>query len=314
MGDRVERPAGSGEGAERGRMGTHGTDAVGKAGEESVAVNRSRAASPGAMVRVSSSPAPPDGPEVIAPGGPEAMPVGAVGEGHGTATRWGRAGCLAGAKAALPLLPGSVVIGVVFGVLSREVGMSGLQAIVMSVLVSAGAAQFIALDLWAPHVPVVGLVVTTLVVNLRNLLIGASLQPWLGPLRGWRRAVTMHFLTDESWALTEVARRRGQGDAAFLIGSGLTVYVGWVVGTAAGHGLGSRLGGLESWDVGFIFTAFFAALLVGVTRGRSDLVPYAVAAVVAVVAQRTLGGTWYILAGGIAGSLAGASAPRPAGG
>ncbi|MBA2754961.1 MAG: AzlC family ABC transporter permease [Chloroflexia bacterium] len=241
------------------------------------------------------------------------MPVGAVGEGHGTATRWSRTGILAGAKAALPLLPGSLVIGVVFGVLSREVGMSGLQAILMSVLVSAGAAQFIALDLWAPQVPVVSLVVTTLVVNLRNLLIGASLQPWLGPLRGWRRAVTMHFLTDESWALTEVARRRDQRDAAFLIGAGLTVYLGWIVGTATGHGLGSRLGGLENWDIGFIFTAFFVALLVGVTRGRGDLVPYAVAAVVAVVAQRVLGGTWYILAGGIAGSLAGALAMRPAG-
>lgn len=265
--------------------------------------------------------------EIGDPTGAEVGQLGTPDDAPGEASRtirWGRAGIVAGIVATLALLPGSVIVGIVFGVLAREVGMSGLQALTMSVLVSGGAAQFIALDLWASPVPVTTLVLTTLVVNLRHLLLGASLQAWLGPLRGWRRWLTLHFLTDESWALSEVARRRGERDVAFLVGSGLVAYGGWIVGTVVGYLVGDRVGGLVGWDIGFIFTALFVALLVGIARGRQDIAPFAVAAAVAIITQRLVGGTWYILCGGIAGSLAGAfsvransiSAPRggPAGG
>jgi predicted branched-subunit amino acid permease len=50
----------------------------------------------------------------------------------------------------------------------------------------------------------------------------------------------------------------------------------------------------------------FVALLVGQWKGKTDLVPWAVAGLVAVLAERWLGGTWYILLGGLAGSVVGA--------
>ena len=51
------------------------------------------------------------------------------------------------------------------------------------------------------------------------------------------------------------------------------------------------------------FTAVFVALLVRLWRGKDDALPWAVAALVAVTAERTLPGTWHVLLGGLAGSL-----------
>lgn len=48
----------------------------------------------------------------------------------------------------------------------------------MSATVLAGAAQGIAVELWDYPIPVVALVVTTFIVNLRYVLMDASLRPW----------------------------------------------------------------------------------------------------------------------------------------
>jgi predicted branched-subunit amino acid permease len=60
------------------------------------------------------------------------------------------------------------------------------------------------------------------------------------------------------------------------------------------------------WGLDFAFTAVFLALLAGMWKGRGDLVPWGVAAVVAVAASGLLPGYWYVLLGGLAGSLMGA--------
>jgi len=50
----------------------------------------------------------------------------------------------------------------------------------------------------------------------------------------------------------------------------------------------------------------FLALISGMWKGRSNILPWTVAAVVAVAAHHWLPGQWYILLGGLAGSIAGA--------
>ena len=69
------------------------------------------------------------------------------------------------------------IYGVVFGVLARGKGLEPLDVLAMSALVFSGTAQFIALDLWLPPLPIGALALTSLVVSLRFLLICAS---WIG--------------------------------------------------------------------------------------------------------------------------------------
>lgn len=215
---------------------------------------------------------------------------------------------LEGARRTLPVAIGDIAFAIVLGVLARQAGMSMLEAMLMSVLVFAGASQFIAVGLWMTPVPVFTIVLTTLVVNLRHLLMGASLRPWLSRISSLKAYGSAFFMTDETWALSIRNFADGGRDASFLLGSGLMLFVPWVAGTGIGQLLGASISSkdLADWALDFTFTAVFTALTVSTWKGKSDLLPWIVAALVALATHLLLPGNWYILLGGLAGSLVGA--------
>jgi 4-azaleucine resistance transporter AzlC len=221
-------------------------------------------------------------------------------------TRFSRAGLRAGLAATLPVAVGIFTYGLVFGVLAREAGLSGLEALLMSMIVYAGSSQFAAIGLWTVPLPVVPIVLTTLVVNLRHILMGAALRPWFGELTTGQKLGSLFFAADESWALTMGYHARGGTDRAFLLGSGLASYAAWTGATSAGHVFGSLLPDPVVLGLDFAFTAVFVALLVGMWRDKRDLLPWVVAGIAACLAALVLPGKWYILAGALAGSLIGA--------
>jgi 4-azaleucine resistance transporter AzlC len=217
-----------------------------------------------------------------------------------------RAGALRGVRRSLPLVVSVFAVGVVFGVLARQAGLTPPQALLMSALVFAGASQFVALGLWALPLPIAAIVLTTLVVNLRHLLMGAALRPWFRRLSPLRAYGSVFFMVDESWALTMSELTAGGDDGAFMLGAGLALFGSWLAATLLGVTLGGVLRDPASLGLDFAFTAAFIALLTGMWKGHSNLLPWATAALVALAAAHWLPGKWYILLGGLAGSLVGA--------
>lgn len=216
-----------------------------------------------------------------------------------------RRGALIGARRVLPLAAGVFVYGLVFGLLARQAGLSAVEALLMSALVFAGASQLVAVGLWATPLPLGAIVLATLVVNLRYLLMGAALRPLLGRLRPFVAYGSVFFMADENWALTTGEMAAGRDDGAFLLGSGLALYASWLGATALGYTAGSRLGDPARWGLDFVFTAAFLSLLVGMWRGKRDLLPWCAAAVVATVVWRLVPGEWYIIAGAATGAIVG---------
>jgi predicted branched-subunit amino acid permease len=98
---------------------------------------------------------------------------------------------------------------------------------------------------------------------------------------------------------------QGRTDAAFLLGSGLLLYVAWLSSTLLGRALGSIVQDPARFGLDFAFTAVFLSLLVGLWKSKADLLPWIVAAIVAVITARLLPDKWYILCGALAGSLVG---------
>lgn len=215
-------------------------------------------------------------------------------------------GALRGARLTLPLAPSVAAFGSVLGVLAKQADLTLLQAVLMSGLVYAGSAQFVVVELWTAPLPVLSLVLTTLIINLRHLLMGASLRPWFGRLPAAKAYGSLFFVADESWALAMGEHEHGESDAAFLVGSGLVLYGSWVTATAVGYTAGGIVRDPERWGLDFVFAAAFAALLVGMYKGTRDLAPWTVAAGVALVADWLLPGNWYVLLGGVAGCVVGA--------
>jgi 4-azaleucine resistance transporter AzlC len=214
-------------------------------------------------------------------------------------------GVLTGARRILPIALGDAAYGLVFGVLAQQAKLSILEVFLMSGLVFAGSAQLIVLSLWSMPLPIGTILLTTLIVNLRNLLMGAAISPWFLRLSPFKAYTTIFFLADENWALTMGEFAKGKRNAAFLLGSGLVLLIVWVSSTVAGRMLGSVVHDPARWGLDFIFTAVFLSLLVGLWKGKSDILPWIVAATVAVAAAHYLPGKWYILLGGLAGSITG---------
>lgn len=215
----------------------------------------------------------------------------------------------AGARACLPVAISVAAYGLVWGVLARGTGLSLLEVLMMSGMVFAGAAQFVALDLWTANpasLPIGPLVLAAFIVNLRYLLLTATLRPLYSDGNLGRGALSMYLVTDENWAMTVAAMARGGGSAAFLMGGGVLAWISWMSTNLIGYGLGSTIDDPTRWGLDFAFTATFLALLLGMWKGKGDLVPWLVAGLAAITTAQHIEGNWHILVGGIVGSLAGA--------
>ena len=216
-----------------------------------------------------------------------------------------RAGLWCGARLSLALSVGVMLYGAVFGMLAQQAGLSLTSALWMSALVHAGSAQFMVLELWQTPLPVLTIAATTCLVNLRHILFGLSLRHWFGGLSSLQRYGSAFWMADENWAIAIKTFHEGNRDAAVMMGSGLALTAGWLGGTLTGHVLGAIVPASAVSGLDFAFTGVFIAIVVSLWTGKNQILPWGVAAVVAVLTSYVVPGAWYILTGGIAGSLAG---------
>ena len=208
-----------------------------------------------------------------------------------------------------PVAVSIAAYGLVWGVLARPAGLSVGEVALMSALVFAGASQFVALEMWSTSaLPVGAIVLAVAIVNLRILLMTATLRPLATGVSKPRALLAMHFVADENWALTMSELAKGRGSLAFLLGSGVLSWLVWLAATLTGRLLGSAIDDPARYGLDFAFTATFIALLLGMWKGKSDILPWVVAALAAIAASRLRPGNWYIIIGGLVGSLAGALA------
>jgi 4-azaleucine resistance transporter AzlC len=171
----------------------------------------------------------------------------------------------AGVRVAVPFAVATGLLAVSFGIVSQDAGLSPLAAVVMSVIVFAGSAQFTAIAILAQGGTVGAAVGAAALINSRFLPMGVALGPSLpgGPLR---RAVQGQAIVDSSWALS--SRGDGTFDRWLLFGSTAIQYAAWVAGTVVGALAGDALGNPDTYGLDAAFPAFFVALLLHELRDR----------------------------------------------
>lgn len=172
-----------------------------------------------------------------------------------------------------PVAVGYIPLGLVFGLLFVQAGGAPWLAVLSSVIVFAGAAQFMMVPMLAAGLPVTAILFATLIINLRHVFYGLSLLHAM-PASPWQRWYVIFTLTDETWSLLvslpESARARHMTLIAALN------HLWWVLGTGLGALLGTRLQlGLDGLD--FALAALFAVLAVEQWRARKDFVPVGMA-------------------------------------
>ena len=201
--------------------------------------------------------------------------------------------------------------GFVFGLSAREAGFSPIEAMAMSTIVFAGAAQFAAVGYVASGLAWPGIIVLTALLNARHFLYSAALSPWLREVPVARRAVMAHLLTDEAFALSmSHFRRVGRADErGYWIAAVGATFIPWNVATLAGVLLGAQIPDPALLGIDVIFPAAMIGLAVGLITGRRELVAAIVGAGVAVAIALVSSPSVGIVAGGIIGPIVGLLLP-----
>jgi len=193
--------------------------------------------------------------------------------------------------------------GLVYGLSARAAGFSPIEAGAMSVLVFAGASQFVAVGYVLGGFSWLAIVLLTAFLNARHMLYSAALAPYLAGVPRLQRAAMAHVLTDEAFALAIAHFRRiGRADVrGYWLGAILSTFIPWNVATLVGVTIGGSIPDPARFGLDVIFPAAMGGLAVGLITGRRELV----AAVSGGVVGVGVGLAWDPAAGIIAGGLIG---------
>lgn len=202
---------------------------------------------------------------------------------------------------ALPLAPGVVAFGLLYGMMARQVGLTPREAWAMSVIVHAGSAQFAALGMWeASAAPAI--VMTTLVINLRHLLMGASVAPYLRDLSPLWEALLALWMSDESYALVIAEYRRGRGSHWYFLGANLGIFLAWPTSGLLGALLGAAIPDPGQYGLDLVFPLAFLGLLTAFLEDRIGAIVAVAAGGLALAGTFLLPGKWNVIAAGLLGS------------
>ena len=170
-----------------------------------------------------------------------------------------------GFRATLPVALAVAPFGLAYGAAASR-SMSGWQASLMSVTVFAGMAQFVAASMLAQSGAWVPILIACALINLRLVLLSASLAPHLRGSPRRLHPLLAHLLTDESFAVSMAEYEHRGGGPRYFMGSGMAIFVVWQLATLAGLAFGANLP--QGLGLEFALAATLICLLVLLVRDR----------------------------------------------
>jgi 4-azaleucine resistance transporter AzlC len=178
-----------------------------------------------------------------------------------------------------------IAVGASFGAIAVATGLPTWVPFLMSTVVFAGGAQFMAVGLLAAGNPIAA-VLAGLLLNARHLPFGLAVSETVGP-RWWHRILGSHLMTDEVVAFTlaqsDPARRRR---TYWVIG--VVLFTSWNLGTVLGVLVGSAAGDPETFGLDAAFPAGLLALILPSLRDPDTRRVALIGAAIAVLATPVL--------------------------
>ena len=213
-----------------------------------------------------------------------------------------------GAGCALPVALGFAPCGLVLGAWCVQEGFSTLGVPLFCGANFAGGSEFAVVAMWTWPPNVLLAVMVTLLVNSRHLLMGAVLGRFMEGLPARKAMPALFLMCDETWVLSLAdAAAKDAGDRprgwsfAHYLGTGLTLWCGWVASTLSGALAGPLLGDMRVWGLDMAFPAIILYLVKGMWRGLVPSLPWLASLAAAVAACRLLPRGWYVPCGALAG-------------
>jgi len=210
-----------------------------------------------------------------------------------------------GFKAAWPICLGYLPIGLAFGVLAQKEGLRPHEIGLMSLLVFAGSAQFIAVSMLSGGSSAFPIIITTFMVNLRHLLMSSALSVHLSrDARPLFLTVFAYGVTDESFAVNTARFREGAWDSGRALVVNQFSNAVWVLSTVLG-GYGGQFIPEGSLGMDYALSAMFLCLLVYQLRGRVYAFTAVISGGLAIIGAVLIPGNAYVIIASLVAATAG---------
>ena len=212
-----------------------------------------------------------------------------------------------------PLALGVAIYGLAFGLLASQANMNELQVGVMGTFVFAGASQILAVERLVAGAGATAAVIAAIAINLRLLLVTASIRDVYKNRPWWQLVLGAHMTTDENWALMLATRANG-GNVGYwyLVGGGACLFFTWIIATTCGVLFATSIPEPKALGMDFAFTAAFIAITCSLWRGKNDVLPWMISAVTVAITLLTgwLDSSWTLILAGCAGAITAAMVPN----
>ena len=175
-----------------------------------------------------------------------------------------------GVRDGIPIALGYFAVSFTLGIAARKVGMNALLSGVMSATMVASAGEFAALTVIGAAAPYLEMVLTSLIINLRYLLLSCSLSQKFGPETPfYHRFFVGFFVTDEIAGISFA--REGHLEPTYVYGAGAISVPAWVAGTVLGTLVGAILPPSLSSALGVALYGMFLAIIIPPARKEKFL-------------------------------------------
>lgn len=174
-------------------------------------------------------------------------------------------------------------IGLSYGAIAVASGFPLWVPAAQSVLVLAGASEFLFVGIVAAGGNPLAAAAAGLLVNARHLPYGLALPDMTGPGRPWRRLLGSHVMNDESVVFALAQEDLPRKRAAYWT-CGLGVLLCWPAGAVLGALIGSVIRNTSAFGLDAMFPAVILALIVPALRDHRLRRAAAIGAAIALAA------------------------------
>lgn len=183
-----------------------------------------------------------------------------------------------GLKAGVPIAVGYLPIAIAFGVLSKTLGIPSIIAMLMSLVVFAGASQFVGIKLMSLGALPIEIVLATFILNLRHFLMTSFIAQNLEKDTSKKLMPQLAFgITDETFAVASI-EGKGSISPQFMLGLNLMAFSFWNIGTLTGLLMSSWIPEYIISGMGIALYAMFIGLVVPSMRTGTPILIVALTA------------------------------------
>ena len=193
-----------------------------------------------------------------------------------------------------PVLMGYLFLGIAFGVLLSSYGFLAGWAFLMSLLIYAGAMQFVAIGLLAGPFGLLNAFIMTLSVNSRHLFYGLSMLDKFKEA-GKFKPYMIFSLTDETYSLLCLMKPpEGVNPRWFMFFIAALNHFYWITGSVIGAMAGTLIA-FDATGIDFAMTALFIVIFVEQWESTKEHSPALLGLGISIICLLIFGASHFII-------------------